>query len=313
MTFSVLTIPPLLQIVVMLSIVIIIGAFSNPQKTLLVFFSLRVLFDLLWWVPGEVMSMNASELFTGVSTGVIGIIFIFEFKRFDWNPMLKWFVPFAMAMAIGLIQSSNFRASIEALTRFLSPFIMMFVVSGFFPTEKARKKLFLTIVLFSIIPIVTSLYHWANGQMSTYSLSGIPRLLGGYKNLHNHAHMMMFCASLMLSCTFVSRGTPKKLLFGGLTIAAVSCLYMTQVRTTQLSFIIFAVTYLWVSGQRKLTSALVIGVAIAVISVPLLRERFEDILMVFSDQTETNDYCMIGSVCCECVSWCHTPARSRRC
>ena len=62
---SIFYLPALPQIIVLLAVLVTLYFFTQPEVSLLVFFALRMIFDLLWWIPGEVFGLNMLELFSG--------------------------------------------------------------------------------------------------------------------------------------------------------------------------------------------------------------------------------------------------------
>ena len=100
LSYSVMTLPVIVQIVVLVSVLVVLFFFTRPKNSLLVFFGLRAIFDLLWWVPGKVAGLNMLEMFTGAVTALSAVLFILEFKRIDRNPCLPAFIPFMVTLAI---------------------------------------------------------------------------------------------------------------------------------------------------------------------------------------------------------------------
>ena len=280
---SIFYLPALPQVIVLLSVLVTLYFFTQPEVSLLVFFALRMIFDLLWWIPGEVFGLNMLELFSGAVAGLAAVLFVLEFRRFDDHPGVALFVPYLAVMAIAAGRNLEVRSAVEILARYVSPFLIMFLVTFYFGNRRKRRRLFMTVSLVGIIPVVLSLFHLASGQMEAYELAGYQRLQGAYKNLHNHALMMMLVSTIGLFWLLQSRSVLMRVLFAGVTIAATIALYYTFVRTALLGLAGFVVAYLFFARHyRKAFLVVVIGVT-AVFYDDSLRERFSDVFVFFSD------------------------------
>ena len=279
--WAVLSFPIMTQIVVLVSILMLMMFFTRPEFSLLVFFALRAVFDLLWWIPGTIVSLNMMELFTGAVTGMAAILFILEFKKVDWHPCLKPFVPFVGVLFVAMLRNLELRAAAEILARYISPLLIMFLVSIYFSTREKRKRMFVVATAVGILPVTLAIYQLMAGQMSTYLLAGYFRLLGPYKNLHNHALMEMFIASMVIFWFFQVKSERLKL---GLAIygsAAILCLYLTYVRTALLGLVIFMVIFLKMTNRKNLLWLGAIGLVLFVMANPIMQDRFKDMIILF--------------------------------
>lgn len=284
--FSVMTLPVLVQLVVLVSVMVVLFFFTRPENSLLVFFALRAIFDLLWWVPGKVAGLNMLEMFTGAVTALSAVLFILEFRRIDRNPCLPAFIPFMVTLAIAGVRNLELRSGVEILARFASPLLIMFLTAAFFRRKELRRNLFVVITAVMVVPILTSLYHLGTGQMSSYALSGYNRLLGGYKNLHNHGLMMMTIACI--GTWWLLRIDRKVDRYRWAAVAlytggALTCLYFTYIRTGIIGLVAFVGTYLFVTGRRQYLGWAVAAAALFVLTSDTMQDRFQDIVLIFSD------------------------------
>ena len=284
---SIMTQPVLLQCVVLLSVLVVVFFFTRPAVALLTFFAARAIFDLLWWVPGEVMGLNVLELFTGAVTGLGVVLFILEFKRMENHPALPAFLAFCFMMGVASLRNLELRSGLEILARYISPLLIMFLTSAFFTTRAERIRLLKVITGVMVIPIAVSLKNFFGGQASTYQLAGYDRLMGGYQNLHNHALMMMFITTLGM-WWFLNVERQRKWTRLGL-VAYMACsvflLYNTYVRTGMVGLAGFAGVYLWVSGRRSTLVWMAIALAAFVLLTPAMQDRFKDVVYFFEDQS----------------------------
>jgi hypothetical protein len=295
MGWSVFHLPVLVQAVVLLSILAMVLFFTKPEVSLLVFFALRALFDLLWWIPGTIASMNMMELYTGAVTAMATMLFAMDVRRFDRHPCLPAFTVYGIVLAIGGLRSMEFRAGAEILARYASPLIIMFLVSTYFDTRERRIRLFKVATAVCIIPVVLSIYHLATGQMNTYTLAGYNRLLGAYKNLHNHALMMMFIVTMSTWWWFQTRQRSHKFLlfvYGGMAAIAMT---MTYVRTAQLALLVFLFIFLYLTYRRRYLGVALLVVVLLALLNPTVQDRFKDLILILNPDDETMLRRKIGS------------------
>ena len=256
--------------------------FIQPGLSLLVFYGLRVVLDLMWWVPGSVAGMNLLQLFTAGATVLCGALFALEFRRMERLPPLNAFLLFMAVLMVSAVRNLNLSAGVELMARFVSPPMMLFLTAAFLTREKDSRRLMLLLMLVSLVPILSSLYHLGTGQMHRHTLAGYNRLLGGYKNLRHHGMMMMLIAALGTFWFYQFRDLRLKGAMVAYVGASALCLYLTYIRTGLLAFVAFVGAFLYFSGRRReLSAALALGVLITVIS-PEIQDRFKDLVLVFA-------------------------------
>ncbi len=280
---SIFYLPALPQIIVLLAVLVTLYFFTQPEVSLLVFFALRMIFDLLWWIPGEVFGLNMLELFSGAVAGLAAVLFILEFRRFDDHPGIALFVPYLAVMGIAAGRNLDVRSAVEILARYVSPFLIMFLVTYYFGDRRKRRRLFITVSAVGVIPVILSLFHLASGQMEAYELAGYQRLQGAYKNLHNHALMMMLVSTIGLFWILQSRRFLTRMLFVVVTLAAGLALYYTFVRTALLGLAGFLIVYLLFARHFRTTFMVMLFGVSLVLYDDSLRDRFADIFVFFSD------------------------------
>jgi len=283
------------QLVVVASVMIGLAFFVRPQLSLMGFFALRAIFDLLWWVPISFMGLNVMELFSGACAGLALVLFYLELRRFENHPAIPAFAPYLVIIAFAAVRDMNLRDGLEILARYMSPFLFMFVITAFFNTRRLRRQFFLMLTAVCAIPILVSLYHLMSGQMSTYSLDGYNRLIGGYKNLHTHALMMMFITSVGLFWVQHVRRTNFTVLFAAYTGLAAMCLYFSYVRTAMLGLAIGALVFLWAAGRTRLLVIAIAAGLLLVLTSATIQDRFSDFTLLFSSGMYSDDRGELGS------------------
>lgn len=291
---SILFLDYLLFVTVILSTATTVFFFLKPEIALLIFFSLRAILDLLWWLPASLASMNPSEAFSGAVAGLAMVLFFLVFRRFDKHPCIIPFLVYLLFMGVSAVRATALRDSAEILARYLSTFFIMFVGSEFFSTRRTRYTVVVVACAVGVVPVGVSLYHLATGQMSEVSLAGLPRLIGGYKNLHNHALMVMYFSIMGVFWAFNTRARLQRVMAVAFAAGAILCMYLTYVRTAWIGFALFCAVFLWMEGHTRVLVAAAIAVVLFGATNSLVQQRFMDFLVVFN-QSAGYDIDRLGS------------------
>ncbi len=291
---STMTLPPLPQVVVLLSIVIALFFFTKPEIALLTFFGLRVIIDLLWWVPVEIMSLNIMELFSGAVAGLSAVLFYLELKRFNRHPAIVAFIPYVVVIFIAAIRNLDVREGVEIVARYLSTFLLMFLVSAFMDSTRKRLRMHMLFTLTSLVPIAVSMWFLATGRMEM-ELDGYSRLVGGYHNLHNHALMMMLFACIGVFWVLYVRKVGLTILFALYTLGATTALYFSYVRNAQLGLVLCIFAMLVLYKRHGMAVAMVGMIVAALLFSTTLQDRFDDLWQFFQAGVYESDRRMLGS------------------
>jgi len=292
--FSTLTLPWLPQFVVLLSVLVGLFFFTKPEVALLTFFGLRVIIDLLWWVPVQVMSLNMMELFSGAVAGLALVLFYLEFRRFTNHPAIITFIPYVIFIMIAAGRNYDVREGVETVARYLSTFLLMFLVSAFMDTTRKRIRMLMLFTATSVVPILVSMWYLAQGRLEL-ELDGYNRLVGGYHNLHNHALMMMLLACVGVFWLTYTRRVGTSIIFGLYLLGCLLALYFSYVRTAQVGLLTFVVVYLFLSKRHGLAVMFIGMVGVALLSSDLLQDRFDDLFVFFQSSTDGTDRGLLGS------------------
>ena len=291
---STMTLPPLPQVVVLVSIVVALFFFTRPEIALLTFFGLRVIVDMLWWVPVQVMSLNMMELFSGAVAGLAAVLFYLELRRFNRHPAIVTFVPYLVVIAIAGLRNLDLREGVEIVARYLSTFLLMFLVSAFMDSTRKRIRMHLLFTLTAIVPIAVSMWYLAQGRLDL-QLDGYDRLVGGYHNLHNHALMMMLFACVGMFWLMYTRKVGITVFFGIYVLCACLALYFSYVRTAQVGLLVCVLSYLFLTKRHGLAFSFIAMVGVAVLSSELLQDRFNDLWQFFESSTYESTRRSLGS------------------
>ena len=260
--------------------------FVQPGLSLLLFFALRILLDLMWWIPGKIGGLNLLQLFTAGATVLCGALFALEFRRSERHPTLNAFILFCAVLGISAVRNLDVGVGVELVARFASPPLMIFLTAGFLYRKEDRQRLMLVLLLVSLAPLLSSLFFLATGQMHQNTLAGYNRLLGGYKNLRHHGMMMMLIASIGVFWFYQLRDVRLRGAMLGYIAGAALCLYLTYIRTGLLAFAAFVACFLYFSDRkRELTATFALG-GLAILASPEIQDRFKDLILVFSIDDE---------------------------
>jgi hypothetical protein len=285
MSAAVLWLPPVAQLSLLIGVSAVVFYFSRPALALAGFFLFRIVLDLMWWLPGSIASLNPMELYTGAITGLCAVLFVLELRRLDLHPCLTPFLPYVAVLAFGGLRNLEVRSGAEILARYLSPLLLMFLISAFMSERRHRQRFFYAVVATFSIPVLISLYHLASGQMNVYTLAGYHRLMGGYKNLHSHALMMLVISAAglwTLVQATLKQDRRLQLLMAAYTGAAALCMYLTYVRTAILALGVCAAVYLIVTRRTRVLGAGALLVVVFVLFTPAMQDRFKDLILFFA-------------------------------
>ncbi len=291
---STMTLPPLPQVVVLVSIVVALFFFTRPEIALLTFFGLRLIIDLLWWVPVYVMSLNMMELFSGAVAGLAAVLFYLELKRFNRHPAIVPFVPYVVVILIAAFRNLDIREGVEIVARYLSTFLLMFLVSAFMDTTRKRMRMHILFTVTAVIPIAVSMWYLAQGRLEL-NLDGYDRLVGGYHNLHNHALMMMLFGCVGTFWILYTRKVGTTIFFALYLLGASLALYWSYVRTAQLGLLVCVLAYLFLSKRHGLALSILALAVVGTLSSEVMQDRFNDLWQFFESSTYESTRRSLGS------------------
>jgi hypothetical protein len=277
---SIMFLEPIQVAVAMVSLMVGLFYFSRPAVSLLFIMGARLVLDLLWMVPGA-FGLNMIQLFSGGVFALTATLFFMNIKESEDNPLFGMFVVFVVLTVVAAARGTGVSSSAELLVRYVSPYFLTFVVAAHLRSPRQWRQAMAMIAVVSLVPIGVSLYEYAQGQHLGHVLDGYHRLLGGYKNLHNHALMMTLFITVFTFWLAYVRTTGLSLLLLAAMGAATFVLYNTYIRTGLLSLAIFGVVFLYVDRRVRLLAGLVAAGTIFVAFTPAMQDRFSDFVEIF--------------------------------
>lgn len=266
----------------------------RPTETLIGAIVFRVFLDILWWVPFTAGGLNLSQLFSGgVFAMLVAIVFL-RMKGLRSHPAAGWALGMIALLALATARAIELSVDIDILVRYFTAPLMLLATGLVLTTAQLRRRLVWLISIAALVPILYSMFKLGTG-MSGYVLHGYARLLGGYKNIHNHALVMMVFSLLFMSWAmsaerrWVRTGAWAVV---GMTLVAV---YYTYTRTGLLGWAISVLTVLAVLRQYRLLGVVLLAGSIFVLMDPDVQDRFGDLLAVFDPSVESVDRRALGS------------------
>ena len=251
-------------------------SFGFPFAMLLVFFGARNVIDLLWWVDVTILGLNPLQIFSGTVSALACVLFLTELKRIERTPPFAAFVGFAVLVLVGFFRSADLAASVDELVRYLSPFFLMFLVAALHDTPAKRKALVYTIAATGAVAVGVSVYYLMMGQMEYTVHHGYHRLLGGYKNLHNHALVMMFVAQLFFFLALNQKRSERAALCAVICGVATVCMWWTYVRTAAVGLVAFLAVFLILERRSNLLLGALVGFVAFATTSAVVQDRFSD-------------------------------------
>lgn len=289
-TFVVLYNVWLLPFVAVFGIVVGFLFLQYPKPVLIAMLAIRVVIDLVHFLPA-VGGLNALELFSGVSTLAFILLFFHRFsKDIERHPAIHLFISWNILLIVHLFTSDGSMSVLTDFLKIFSPVLLLPVISSMMSEEGDGIKVLKIVTIAGGIPVLSSLYYLAAGQMSDPSmvLHGIPRLLGGYKNLRHHGLVMMIFSILGSFQFFVSKTMREKIIWGAYSAGAILCLYMTMIRSALLPFAFAIAIFCWMTRRKNILYLMSTGLFMVLVTSTKLQDRFKDLVLVFTLSRKNN-------------------------
>ena len=275
---------------ILLTVVGAIFFLQYPKQTFLMLICLRILMDLLHFLP-TVGGLSILEFFSGGSTFLCLILIVQRFpKDIERHPTVHLFVIWNLILIYHLLNSpSNLSTATDFLKSF-SPVLLLPLCSSLLTQKGDGLRVLKYLSIMGIIPVLSSLYFLASGQMDDPDmvLHGIPRLLGGYKNLRHHGLIMLIIALLGTFQFSISKSRKEQTIWFIYTLAAVTCLYLTMIRSSLLPLVVAIALFSWMTKRKWVVYLMPLFILGALFSSETLQERFKDFILIFTLNRETD-------------------------
>lgn len=291
---GVVTISPTMMLGAAIAVAGVLFFLVRPVETLLGAIVFRVFLDILWWVPFEVGGLNLSQLFSGGVFVMLCVIVFLRMRALKSHPAAGWALAMIALLVVATARAIELRADIDILVRYFTSPLMLLATTLVFDTGVLRRRMIWLITICACVPVLFSMYELATG-MSGYVLHGYMRLLGGYKNIHNHALVMMCFGLLFLGWTEVVRRRWLRMALWGLVGGCLLAIYFTYTRTGMLGVAISIIVYFLALKRYRLVGAALFAGTVLVLMDPDVQDRFSDLVVFFDPDVDKREMRSLGS------------------
>lgn len=274
---------------------------NKPKETFIILMVIRLIIDLLWVIPFSVGGFGLLEAFSGGSTVACIMLIVVVFKdNFERHPSVHFFLFWNTLLLIHMAFTPFSPMILSEFFRIFSP-VLIFALASSFLTDDDAPFIMELFAYAGAIPLLTSLYHLATGQMDTPDMMvhGIKRLIGGYQNLRHAGLVMLIITNLGLLQLVKAYETNRKLwvvIWSVYTGSACLCLYLTQIRSSLLPFVIGIPIFFALTKRKNVMYTLIVVGIVAIAVSPKIQDRFKDIILIFTiDSEDTQALNAVGS------------------
>jgi hypothetical protein len=272
--------PGVFRVLIPLGIVAVVAVLSAPAPALTAAFLGRLVVDL----SHQVMfgGTNLMVFYSGAVVFLAGLFVWMNFQKTMRHPLIVPVVLYVTLMLISGVRSSSIVMWANVFARQMGPLMMLVLFFGLYTGKPYfQRSIPRLVVLTSTIPIISGIWAYWNGDLI---FSVVARLQGGYKNIHNTAHIMALFAVFALFQASVTKRAWERI--GYLIIGAGALWFhtMTYVRTTTVGLLVYIFVLLLVA--RRYTSVLVGVVALGLFyaSSEFTVERYGEIFKFFFEE-----------------------------
>ncbi len=291
---GIVVVSPVMMLAATLGVAGVLFFLVRPTETLLAAIIFRVFLDILWWVPFSVGGLNLSQIFSGGVFVMLSVIAFLRMRALRHHPVTGWALAMIALLSLATARAIDLAADVDILVRYFTAPLMLLATALVFDKADQRRRLVWLITLAAVVPVAYSMFKLATG-MSGYVLHGYARLLGGYKNIHNHALVMMCFAMLFLGWTEVVERRWLRLSLYGLVGACLLAIYFTYTRTGMLGVAVAILAYLIARRRYRLVGAALLAGSILVLLDPEVQDRFSDLLVFFDPDADKSQMRSLGS------------------
>jgi len=278
---AILYLPFIFSLMLPVALLATIVVIRLPTESLIAIFMGRMTFDLLWFLPAG-FGLNFMELFAGGVTILLVLMCLMRIDDVLAHPFLPGIALWATLLLLGAAQQPQARVVAEVLARFLSPMMILLVMSIHFREDKNRRRLVMGLVAAGFLPIVVGLFHWLTGQASSYQLGGYDRLNGGYMNIADHGLAMGTFTMVAMVWLWHTRRRWKMAALVGYIVCCFFLLILTYTRTPLLGLLTFIFAFLFLHGNRRILTIALVVAAVVMATNGVVQDRFSDFTDFFT-------------------------------
>jgi hypothetical protein len=242
------------------------GVVRAAASILTLLVPIRIGLDLLWWVelPG---GWTVAQLGGGAIALVLLILVALRWRGLALWSLRAPALAVAAALAVGLARSDSGFVAVREGLLLATP--VAFVAAWF--SLGGGRRAPVVWVWSASVPVAISLAALGAGQPAERLVNGIPRLVGGYDNLHTHAVTLAVATVAALG---LLRRSPAA---GALAGAAGLCVVLGWVRAAFLLVLVALVVERLAAGRPGSAAAVGLGVGGAFVVAGVTVGRWADL------------------------------------
>lgn len=271
-----------------------VGLSFRPFVGLCAVLSVRILIDLLWWIKFSIAGMSALQAMGGALMMGVLVLVAFRFRAVQHHPVLTLLLCFGPIFFAGSIRADSGGTALVYLARFMAPFLCCLLATAVADTTQKRQMLIRILLVSSIVPVIVSFYHYFSGT-SMYMLQGYLRLVGGYKNLHNHALTMAGFTMLSIFLGISSSDRRWRVIALAVGGAAIVLTYLTFVRTALVAVGVFSLVFLAANQNWRWLTVACFGGVLFLLQSTSLQSHLSDIVVFFRGDPIPGGFDQLGS------------------
>ncbi len=241
---------------------------------------LRILLDVLWWIPVTLAGLRMGPVVTGVATVALGGLVASEVRRVEGNPLARATLLLLVLTLFGAVRAPDPMVAVDLVIRIASPLLLANLVASMLPRGRMGFVFVLAPTLALAILVAISTSYWIRGDL-VVTPQGI-RVLGAFENFRQHGMVMAMAACLGFFWTFYARRRWARALAIVMLAAASGVMVMTLIRGAVLSLITFGLVFLLLTRRWTILAIIGLVVLISVVSIAEVRDRYDDLWLVFT-------------------------------
>lgn len=280
----------LFRVLIPMGIVGMVAFLSAPATALAVAFLGRFIIDLTHSVG--IGGTNLMVLYSGAVVFMSGLYVWMNFKASLRHPLIAPLVLYLTLMLVSGVQGDSLVQWANVFARQLGPLMMLILFFVLYQNKSGyRKGVVFGVVVVGVVPILSGVWAYLAGD---FFVRDMPRLLGGYKNIHTAAHLTAIFLVFAMFNYSVSEGVLKRSFCVLVGVVALWFHTLTHVRTTTLGLLVYIFVLLLLRRQYHWLLLGILGVSSLYLFSPDVQDRYAEVFALVFD-SRSADTLRIGS------------------
>ncbi len=242
---------------------------------------LAVALGLRLWLDLDVVPLHLAHLATAVMAALFAVV---GYREAPTHP-LRWPIALFAGVVVLLGPRDASFSSLVAGGHLLVPLAVLLAAPRLPPRWTT---LWLAMAL---LPVALSVGSLLEGQPDQHVMHGLPRLHGGFRNLHGHA-VAMALLTVVAGASALAKPRPATV---ALAAVAAAMLVLTWVRAQFIFVGLAFVTLLVLRRRWRVLAGLALVALVALWLSPTLQARFADVAAVLTLQPPEEGWGAVGS------------------